>query len=164
MILRAPRLAVPVVLALLACACAVPSHYLGIPTRGGITDEERIALQRAQAEGQQGQGNCLWFDDVTRARTSLPCGYLPNAVLATLAWSDDKHALLELGKRVEEGRGIAQDFDKAEKLYERAAKTTTGGTAVATRNGYEPITWTSASGLPEAEARLAALRAKRGSR
>ena len=158
------QIGLAVLTGMLVSGCAVPSHYLGIPTRGPMSAEERLAVQAAEAEGRLRTGECSWWNPQASERYSLPCGYIPNAVLASMAWSDDKHAMLELGKRLEEGRGIAKDLDKAETLYERAARDTTGGTAVASKNGYEPITWTSAAGLPEAEARLIALRAKRGSK
>lgn len=153
-----------IMLAVVTAGCAVPSQYLGIPTRGGMSAEEGAALQAALAEGELGTGDCLWWDKSAGARSRLPCSYIPNAVLAAMAWSDDKHAMLELGKRLEEGRGIAQDWDKAEALYRRAAQDTTAGTAVATNHGYEPVSWTSAVGLPEAAERLAALRARRRAR
>lgn len=144
-------------------ACAVPNHYLGIPANGPMTAEEHRTLRLAEAS-VLGTGDCLWFDRATMARTSLPCEALPTFALASSAWSDDKHAILELCKRLEEGRGIAQDLDKAEKLYERAGSDTTGGTAVANGNGYEPVAWTSAMGLPEARERLAALKAARAAK
>lgn len=164
LVVRAGQAMAAALVTLALGACAVPNHYLGIPTRGGVTAEERLAIRQAVDAGQLGQGHCMWIDELSNARTSLPCAVLPNSVLATYAWTDNKHALLELGKRAEEGRGIEQDLDKAEKLYGRAASTTTGGTAVATQNGYEPVTWTSAVGLPEARARLEALRARRAAK
>lgn len=47
--------------------------------------------------------------------------------LARMASAGSKNAQLELGIRFEEGIGVSRDFDKARKLYGKAA-TTTGGT------------------------------------
>ena len=151
------------VLALVLGACAVPNHYLGIPTKGPMTAEEQRKLRLAEAS-VLGTGDCLWVDRLTMARTSLPCEVLRTCILASSAWSDDKPAILELGKRLEEGRGIAQDLDKAEKLYRLAASDTTNGTVVATNQGNEPVFWTSATGLPEARERLIALQARRATK
>lgn len=91
--------------------------------------------------------------------------------LARSARSGDKHAQLELGIRYEEGRGVAVDLTRAERLY-RSAALQAGGVRIAHlpavgRNGGSAAVPISAGrvvpGLAEAEARLAALQARRGS-
>lgn len=87
--------------------------------------------------------------------------------LAKRARAGDRYAQLELGIAFEEGRGVARDLRKAEKLY-RLAATGSGGTMWV----YSPPVRSGASGqvlpvdrgavqpgLPEAATRLAALRA-----
>lgn len=155
------------VTALLA-GCAVPSQYAGISTQGTFSDADLTRAAVAIEQGKLGTGHCPWpvTDPETQEKklSKLPCEILPTFLLADLAWSDHKHAILELGKRFEEGRGVKQDLAKAEEMYERAAKDSVGGTAVNGGHGYEPVTWTSAYGLPEARERLLALRAKRDAR
>jgi hypothetical protein len=89
--------------------------------------------------------------------------------LAMRASSGDRHALLELGIRFEEGRGVPVDLRRAARLYRQAAATTGGTTMIyvpATRRGGSgyvmpvnlgPVV----HGLPEARDRLRALRKRR---
>lgn len=50
--------------------------------------------------------------------------------LAQRASGGDRHALLELGIRFEEGNGVPVDWGRAERLYSMAAATTGGTTMV----------------------------------
>jgi hypothetical protein len=94
------------------------------------------------------------------------------AGLAMRASSGDRHALLELGIRFEEGRGVPVDLRRAARLYRRAAATTGGSTMI-----YVPPTRRGGSGyvmpvnlgpvvpgLPEARERLQALRKRRAAK
>jgi hypothetical protein len=91
------------------------------------------------------------------------------SALASRAAGGDRRALLELGIRFEEGRGVPMDWDRAAELYRRAAATTGGTTMVyvpPVRRGASgtvmPInTGPVVHGLPEARARLDALRKRR---
>jgi hypothetical protein len=89
--------------------------------------------------------------------------------LATRAASGDKYAQLELGIRFEEGRGVPLDWERAERLY-RTAAAQRGGTMMVyvppTRRGGAGHVMPISSGpvvpgLPEARARLEALRKRR---
>ncbi|MEM6856783.1 MAG: SEL1-like repeat protein [Pseudomonadota bacterium] len=86
--------------------------------------------------------------------------------LAMLAWAGNKRAQLELGMRYEVGHGLPVDWERAERLYRRAASGT-GQTAQV----YEPAsfrgergvvtsveTGAETSGLPESQVHLDALR------
>ena len=91
------------------------------------------------------------------------------SALAVRASSGDRHALLELGIRFEEGRGVPMDWRRAARLYRMAAATSGGTTMI-----YVPPTRRGGSGyvmpvnlgpeirgLPEARTRLQALRKRR---
>lgn len=89
--------------------------------------------------------------------------------LATRAAGGDKRAQLELGIRYEEGRGVAPDWRRAERLY-RMAATSSGGTTMiyvppVTRGGSGRVMPVSSgpriSGLQEARERLERLRRRR---
>ena len=89
--------------------------------------------------------------------------------LARRAAAGDKRAQLELGTRFEDGRGVPLDWGRAERLY-RMAATTTGGTRMVyvppvRRGGSGRVMPVSSgplvAGLPEAQARLEALRKRR---
>ncbi len=90
--------------------------------------------------------------------------------LARRAQSGDKRAQLELGIRYEEGRGVRADRQRAERLYRLAATDSGGPIAiysppVGPHGEGEVVTVERGSlerGLPEAEARLARLRARDG--
>jgi len=89
--------------------------------------------------------------------------------LARRAAAGDKIAQLELGIRFEEGRGVPMDWRRAERLY-RMAAATTGGTRMVyippvRRGGTGTVVPMSSGplvpGLPDARARLEALRKRR---
>lgn len=89
--------------------------------------------------------------------------------LARLADSGDKQAQLALGIFYEEGRAVPQDWDRAERLYARAA-TRTGGvvyvySAPVTKGGSGSVipvnTGQRREGLPEAKRRLERLKLRR---
>lgn len=89
--------------------------------------------------------------------------------LARRAESGDKPAQLELGIRFEEGRGVARDLARAEKLYRAAAKPSGGVTYVynppAAKGGAGSLLrldhGASKPGLPEARERLERLQRQR---
>ena len=89
--------------------------------------------------------------------------------LAQRAAAGDKWAQLELGIRFEEGRGVPVDWSRAARLYRQAAAST-GGTIMVyvppVRPGgagrVMPISsGPRTAGLPQARARLEALRKRR---
>jgi TPR repeat protein len=106
--------------AFLLAGCAVPSDYFGLPTRGPMSASERLVLDLALESGRLGTGDCEWWDKAADKLSRLPCEFVPTHMLAWDALSDDKQAILELAKRLEEGRGVPQDLAKAEELYEIA--------------------------------------------
>jgi hypothetical protein len=91
------------------------------------------------------------------------------SALAARASGGDRHALLELGIRFEEGRGVPLDWDRAADLYGRAAAssggtmmiyvppTRPGGTGTVMPVNSGPVI----PGLPEARDRLDSLRKRR---
>ncbi|WEK00989.1 MAG: SEL1-like repeat protein [Candidatus Sphingomonas phytovorans] len=91
-------------------------------------------------------------------------------MLEKAARHGDKVAQLELGKRYEEGSGVPRNEQKAISLYRRAARTDVRQTSVyspavgAERYGrvVQVAQPTIAPGLPEADARLTALRKRLG--
>jgi hypothetical protein len=93
-------------------------------------------------------------------------------VLARRASTGDRWALLELGIRYEEGKGVPVDLRRAANLYRRAAANSGGTTYVyvpPTRRGgsgyVTPINLGPVQrGLPEARDRLRALRERRRAR
>jgi hypothetical protein len=118
--------------ALLVAACAPATRYQGVSLAAGGADPEIQSLASRAATG-------------------------------------DKWAQLELGIRFEEGRGVPMDWRRAARLY-RAASRTTGGTIMVymppvRRGGTGSVMPVSTGprmpGLPEARARLDALRKRR---
>lgn len=88
--------------------------------------------------------------------------------LALLASAGDKQAQLELGIRFEEGRGVAVDLDRAERLYRRAATPRAGTVFVHSPGGAPGVGQTygvyrgpDAEGLTLARARLERLVGRR---
>lgn len=150
---------------LLVSGCAVPRQYMGIDTRTPLSCEERQRLDGALAAGPVNSGGCPWLD-TAKQRITIACDALPLSSLAGFAAMDNKPALLELGIRFEEGRGVAQDWKRAEKAYRLAARTNTIHTGyqvagVAGQHGrFEPIIVHGTPGLESAEWRLAQLRAR----
>jgi TPR repeat protein len=160
------------VMRLLAClvpaaglaGCVLPDTYLGVSTRGPISADERAILDLSLAQGRLGTGDCEWWDRKADKLSRMPCEDLPGASLAINAYNDDQHSALELGRRLEEGRGMPQDLDKAESFYELAASNLSE-----TLGTYMDGQWHTAyilgpSGLPEAQRRLELLRAWRAQR
>lgn len=91
--------------------------------------------------------------------------------IARAAQQGDKRAQLALGIRFETGDGVPVDLRRAERLYRRAAATT-GDVRGVYYSGIRPKTegrvvpsWFQPpqAGLPEAQARLEALRQRSGS-
>ncbi len=155
-----------VVLALGLSGCAV-KQYMGISTSTPVTAADQALLDTALAAAPAGRWEgCPWraADGVT---TMIACDAMPLPRLAELAGMDHKPALLELGIRFEEGRGLAQDWDKAELAYRLAAwqNSYIAGQQVAgvgsLQRPSEPIMVPGAPGLESAEVRLASLRARR---
>ena len=140
----------------------MPREYMGVSTLAPPSPSEESLLSEAALRGLAVNGDCPYFGAM-RLPPSLPCDLIPLSSLAALAWSGNRHAMLELGKRFEYGRGVSVDIDKARDLY-RGASITTGGTtfvyAPPVGEGYGtviPINTPLVRGLPEAERRLAAL-------
>lgn len=152
-------------LAVLATGCAIPNQYMGIDTRPPLTFEERAWVEAALAKAPAGTSGCPWIGAAEKL-TTIACEALPLAKVAAFASMDNKPALLELGIRFEEGRGVPQDWKRAEKAYRLAAwsNTIVTGTQVAGVAGqhgrFEPIIVPGTPGLPSAEARLAQLRTR----
>ena len=111
--------------ALALAGCAVPKDYYGISTLGPVSERDRSMLDLAMASRQLGTGTCDWWDKATDKMSRLPCEFVPFNVLALQALGDDKHAIFELARRLEEGCGLPQDLDRAAKLYEIAGTDTT---------------------------------------
>ena len=160
------RIAFVTGLALLAAGCATPKHYMGIDTRTPLSAEEEVRMAAALSQAPAGQQGCPWRE-AGGTFTTVACDALPLSRLAGFAAMDSKPALLELGIRFEEGRGIEQDWKKAELAYRLAAWTNTiqTGTQVAgvagAHGGMEPIIVQGTPGLNQAELRLAKLRARK---
>lgn len=147
--------------------CTV-KQYMGISARTPVTPQEQARLDAALAAVPAAgkAGGCPWrgADGVV---TNIACDAMPLPQLAQLAGMDHKPALLELGIRFEEGRGVPQDWDKAELAYRRAAwqNSYIAGQQVAgvgsLQRPMEPIMVPGAAGLESAEVRLANLRARK---
>lgn len=157
-------------LALGASGCAV-KQYMGISTSLPVTAADQARIDAALAAAPAGRGDGCPWRAADGASTMIACDALPLPRLAELAGMDYKPALLELGIRFEEGRGVAQDWDKAELAYRRAAwqNSYTAGQQVAgvaspPGRTFEPVMVPGAPGLESAERRLAKLRARNQSR
>lgn len=155
------------VLALATSACMVPRQYMGISTRTPVTAEEQARLDTALAAAPANAAGCPWTPAGGKP-VNVPCDALPLPRLAMLAGMDHKPALLELGIRFEEGRGVAQDWDKAERAYRLAAWQNSyiagqqvAGIGSASGRSFDPIIVPGTPGLNSAEARLASLRARK---
>ena len=72
----------------------------------------------------------------------------------------DKPTLLALGIRYEYGQGVPVDWKIAARFYAAAADSPPGGLFMGTTNGIPMNISRASKGLPEAKARLQALRAK----
>ena len=146
--------------------CTV-KQYMGISTSAPATTEEQARLDQALAAAPLGKWEGCPWRGADRSVTNVPCAAIPLPQLAALAGMDHKAALLELGIRFEEGRGLAQDWDKAELAYRLAAwqNSYIAGQQVAgvgsLQRPFEPIMVPGAPGLESAEVRLASLRARR---
>lgn len=156
-------------LALGLSGCTV-KQYMGISTRTPISAQEQARLDSALAAALPGRsGGCPWRS-AEGVVTNIACEAMPLPRLAALAGMDHKAALLELGIRFEEGRGVAQDWDKAELAYRLAAwqNSYIAGQQVAgvgsVQRPMEPIMVPGAPGLESAEVRLALLRARKKAR
>lgn len=153
-------------LATLVAGCAIPKQYMGIDTRTPLTLLEQVKVEAALIDTPAAPRGCPWIDPAYKL-TAIPCEALPLSRLAGFAAMDNKPALLELGVRFEEGRGVPQDWKKAEQAYRLAAWTNTihSGTQVAGVAGQhgrvEPIFVAGTPGLQDAEVRLAQLRARK---
>ncbi|WP_285710290.1 hypothetical protein [Erythrobacter oryzae] len=145
--------------------CAV-RQYMGISTRTPVSAEEQARLDAALASPLSVAGGCPWSAGGAKP-VNVPCASLPLPHLARLSGMDHKPALLELGIRFEEGRGVAQDWGKAEQAYRLAAwqNSYIAGQQVAgvgsLQKPFEPILVPGAPGLESAEKRLASLRARK---
>ncbi len=119
-------------LATLATGFAIPIQYMSIDTRTPLTSEEQARINAALAKAPVGPAGCPWIDATDKV-TTVACEAVPLAKVAAFASMDNKPALLELGIRFEEGRGVEQDWKRAEKAYRLAAWTNTivTGTQVA---------------------------------
>ena len=88
-----------------------------------VTESELVILASAFNQGDAESGNCPWLHPVSGNPTTVPCDLVPLDILTPMAENPaNKHAQLELGKRYEEGRGVAADLNKARKLYRAAAR------------------------------------------
>ena len=151
---------------MLAPGCAIPNQYMGIDTRTPLTLEEQARIEMALAAAPAGPAGCPWVSAASKV-TTIACEALPIAKLAAFASMDSKPALLELGIRFEEGRGVPQDWKRAEKAYRLAAWTNSAvvGQQVAGVGGrpgtFEPIIVQGTPGLVSADERLARLRARK---
>jgi TPR repeat protein len=156
-----------VALALAAGGCMTPRHYMGISTRTPISPQDQARADAAVAAAPAGEPGCPWSVGGAKP-VNVPCDAVPLPRLAMLAGMDHKPALLELGIRFEEGRGVPQDWGKAERAYRLAAWQNSfiagqqvAGVAAPPGARFEPIMVPGAPGLESAEARLASLRARR---
>lgn len=134
-----------------------------------VTEAELRVLAAAYARGDLGSGNCDWVHPVSEGPTRIPCDVVPLPILADMARNVmNKHAQLELGKRFEEGRGVAADHDMARRYYRMARRDSRRGApifaeglataSVAGIGGHTIYARPRAVGLPEAQERLRGLR------
>jgi hypothetical protein len=162
----------------LTVGCVGPQQLAGRALDRSVSDGELAVLAAAYNQGELGSGSCPWLHPVTGSPTFIPCEFVPLPVLASMANNvANKQAQLELGKRFEEGRGVAQDTAMARKLYRMAARDTVrgrpilvpgrdlsplafgeeghGGTVVEAGLSRPRVPgWVPARGLPEASERL----------
>lgn len=147
-------------------ACTV-KQYMGISTRTPVSAQEQARLESALAAAPLDRTRGCPWRSAGGGVTNVACEAMPLPRLAALAGMDHKAALLELGIRFEEGRGVARDWDKAELAYRLAAwqNSYIAGQQVAgvgsSQRAIEPIMVPGAPGLETAEVRLAALRARK---
>jgi hypothetical protein len=115
-------------LAVLAAGSALASEAAS----GGVVSEAELgALAAAYNQGALGSGSCPWVHPVDESPTTLPCELVPLPILSQMARNNaNKHAQLEMGKRYEQGRGVAQDYAKARKFYRMAGRDLKRGTPV----------------------------------
>lgn len=144
-----------------------PHQAMGISTRTPISPQDKAIADAAAGAASASAAGCPWSVDGARPVT-IPCDAVPLPRLAMLAGMDHKPALLELGIRFEEGRGVPQDWDKAERAYRLAAWQNSfiagqqvAGVGAPPGARFEPIMVPGAPGLESAEARLASLRTRR---
>lgn len=130
-----------------------------------VSESELRTLANAYARGDLGSGRCDWVHPVTEGPTRIPCEAVPLPVLASMARNVmNKHAQLELGKRLEEGRGVARDTRLARRFYRMASRDSQRGAplfnegvatfSVSGIGGHSIYSRPRADGLPEAEERL----------
>lgn len=132
-----------------------------------VSESELRTLANAYARGDLGSGRCDWVHPVTEGPTRIPCEAVPLPVLASMARNVmNKHAQLELGKRLEEGRGVARDTRLARRFYRMASRDAQRGEpiheglatfSVSGIGGHVIYARPRAVGLPEAEERLRSL-------
>ncbi|MEP0191124.1 MAG: SEL1-like repeat protein [Erythrobacter sp.] len=138
----------------------VPSQYMGISTRGPVSQQETALLDVGRVLSPMTKGNCT--DLATDL--AIKCEFMPLNALAMASATGSKHAQLELGKRFEDGRGVELDLEKAEKLYKRASQTTGGAMSTCVWNEHTKtctpiiIDLPYDHGLAEATERLTQLR------
>lgn len=145
--------------ALLAAGAAAAQGTNAGALERPVSEAELRVLAAAYQRGDLGSGNCAWLHPVDESPTTLPCELVPLPLLSQMARSNaNKHAQLEMGKRYEEGRGLAQDYAKARRFYRMAGRDLKRGhvgTAIEAGLG-RPRTpgHLVAAGLPEARKRL----------
>lgn len=158
------RILAPLVLLVTACT---PSHYMGIATGGPKTATEWRLLEYAANSRQEGKGRCPALG-ASGEYAPIPCELVPLSDLARLASFGNRHAQLELGKRFENGRGVARDWDRAEKLYQSASKNSGGPIWIyvpgvgGAPGRVQQVDMPVVVGLVEANIALRELREKRG--
>lgn len=108
--------------------CAASQQPTGRTDYPAVAESELVVLASAFKRGDLGLGNCPWLHPVSGNPTTVPCDLVPLDILISMAEnSANKHAQLELGKRYEEGRGVAADRNKARKLYRLAGRDSVRG-------------------------------------
>jgi TPR repeat protein len=152
----------------LAAGAAVTAPVSAAELDRPVTEAELRELAAAYQRGDLGSGRCDWVHPVTEGPSRIPCEVVPLPVLADMARNVmNKHAQLELGKRLEEGRGVARNPAMARRFYRMAARDSQRGAplfgeglataSVAGIGGHTIYSRPRAVGLPEAEERLRAL-------
>jgi len=115
----------------LAAGAAVTAPVSASEVQRPVSEAELRVLAEAYQRGDLGSGNCDWVHPVDESPTKLPCELVPLSLLSQMARNNaNKHAQLELGKRYEAGRGVAQDYPRARKLYRMAGRDLKRGTPV----------------------------------